>query len=266
MPIRSQVATSCATQFFRHHRHVRHWLLPTCLAIVSATCASAQNHDVPEGRTPSRTLLIDFVGGFVHSDDTRHPEVQIVHHFQEKPVPGVEAVVFENTQTGPAEERIIQFLDENKDGIISTDEKQRAQLILLGHSWGGGAVMKVAEDLNRRNIPVTLMIQVDGVGKFAPRSCLVPPNVREAMNFYQTKLPIRGCQDFRAVDPTKTTILANVRLQYDHQPPECHALPWRDRVFLRSHNSLGCDPHVWSEVEKQIDATLGTTSIASSSK
>jgi pimeloyl-ACP methyl ester carboxylesterase len=209
---------------------------------------------------------MDFVGGFVHSGDTRHPEVQIIRHFQQKPIPGVEAEVFENAKSDAAEQRILQFLDENRDGTLSTEEKQKAHVILVGHSWGGGAVMKLVQRLDRRNIPVMLIIEVDGVGKFAPRSCLVPANVRTAVNFYQTNLPIRGCQTFRAMDPAKTTILENIHVQYRQQPPECRAFPWWDRVFLRSHNSVDCDPHVWSEVEKQIDIALGISPITSASE
>lgn len=256
--MRTKVATFC--------RCVRVWILLPCIATGPVWTASAQGPDSPDGHGASRVLLIDFVGGFVHSDDTRHPEVQIVQHLQQRSIPGLEAEVFENSKTSSAEERVLQFLDENRDGTLSTEEKQRAQVILLGHSWGGGAVMKLVQDLDRRNIPVMLMIEVDGVGKFAPTSCDVPANVREAMNFYQTKLPIRGCQALHPIDPAKTRILANIRMQYQHQPPECQALPWQDRWFLRSHNSLGCDPHVWSEVEKQIDIALGTTAVASASE
>jgi hypothetical protein len=226
----------------------------------------AQSQTAPDSaQSPPKTLILGFVGGFVRSDDTRHSEVQMIHGLQQKSMPGVEAQIFRNSDSNAALQRILNFLDEDRDGTVSTAEKQRARIILFGYSWGGSAIMKLTQELDRRDIPVALLIQLDSVGKHAPNICLVPANVRQAVNFYQTKLPVRGCQVLRAIDPARTTILANIRFQYPHQPPECRALPWRDRWFLRSHNSIGCDPHVWSQVEQQIDIALGAPAAAAPS-
>jgi len=52
-------------------------------------------------------------------------------------------------------------------------------VILIGHSLGGGAVLAMADELNRAGVPVALMITLDS-GSSGP----VAPNVRRAVNFY----------------------------------------------------------------------------------
>jgi RHS repeat-associated protein len=62
-------------------------------------------------------------------------------------------------------------------------------VVLYGHSWGGSAAVIAAEQLNRMGIPVDLLITFDAVGKymdFGRGVLLVPPNVKIAINYYQT--------------------------------------------------------------------------------
>jgi len=67
------------------------------------------------------------------------------------------------------------------------DPKQ--PVVLYGHSWGGSAALKAAEQLSTKGIPVDLLITFDAVGKyddFTKGKLLVPPNVLTAINYYQT--------------------------------------------------------------------------------
>lgn len=54
-------------------------------------------------------------------------------------------------------------------------------IILIGHSLGAGAVISAARDLNQAGVPVTLLIALDPVS-----SASVSPNVRQAVDFYET--------------------------------------------------------------------------------
>ena len=55
--------------------------------------------------------------------------------------PKVHAMVFRNSSTETAHKQILRWLDTDGDGLVSDEEKQRARIILLGHSWGGSAVI-----------------------------------------------------------------------------------------------------------------------------
>lgn len=202
------------------------------------------------------TIVLGFVGGFVKNDDSRHPEVQIIERLSEQKLPGVHAAVFENKRTVEAREQIVRWLDANGDGQLSATEKQEARIILFGHSWGGSGVVRLAEDLGRRGIPVLLTIQIDSVNKGWGHDCVIPANVAQAMYFYQSRGFVHGCSTIQLVDSHRTKIVGSYEFEYTKQPDECRALPWIDRHFLKTHNAMGCDPRVWSQVEDQIHAQL----------
>jgi hypothetical protein len=53
------------------------------------------------------------------------------------------------------------------------------QIVLIGHSMGGSAILVMAEQLDRAGVPVALAIPLD-----APSAVPVPGNVRRVINFY----------------------------------------------------------------------------------
>jgi acetyl esterase/lipase len=94
-----------------------------------------------------------------------------------------------------------------------TDEElaRIPKVILVGHSAGGWAVLGVARDLRRRNIPVELMVQVDSVGV---TDHTVPRNVKAAAIFHarDIMMPLTT-KSLRLEDPTRTKIVANVLVE-----------------------------------------------------
>ncbi len=196
-------------------------------------------------------LVVGFVGGYVRSDDDRHVEVQMIQglsgHDSE-----VTGMVFENRRTAVARKEVLRWLDKDGDGRLSNQERQTARIILLGHSWGGSAAIRLANELNQSDIPVLLTIQLDSINKGGGDDCVIPPNVTEALNFYQTAGLAHGCQMLRPVDPGRTRILGNFRHEYTAQPAGCNSYSWFNRHFLKTHNAMDCDPVVWSEVEREI--------------
>lgn len=202
------------------------------------------------------TVVLGFVGGFVKRDDDRHPEVQIVRRLSDEKLPAFHAAVFENKETTAARRQIIRWLDTNGDGQLSAQEKQDARIILFGHSWGGSAVIRLAEDLERRGIPVRLTIQVDSVNKGWGHGCIIPANVVEATDFYQTRGVLHGCRAIRAEDSKRTRITGNYEYEYTEQPVGCRSYSWFNRHVFMTHNAIGCDARVWSRVEDEIQAQL----------
>jgi len=123
-------------------------------------------------------------------------------------------------------------------------------LILYGHSLGGDAVVKLAQELKKMGVPVRLTIQIDSVGM---DDRTIPPNVARAVNFYQRNGPlIRGRSEIRAEDPQKTAILGNFKYDYKDKEIDDSALPWPARVVGGSHAKMECDPEIWARVKELI--------------
>ena len=216
-----------------------------------------------EGATPSTpshpstpTIVFGFMGGFVGHDDARHPAVKFVEELR-KEYPGVvDAQVFENRKYRDAYKAIRQRLDQDQDGILSDGEKRLARILLFGTSWGGSAVVYLARRLNEDGIPVLLTVQIDSVTKIGPNDAVIPPNVRQAVNYYQRHGWVRGRKRIVAADPSRTKILGNFLLSYDKDPVACEGFPWYDNIVTKTHVETECDPKVWSDIEALVRREL----------
>jgi len=79
-------------------------------------------------------------------------------------------------------------------------QKHPRPIVLVGHSLGANEQIKVARNLNKAGVPVALLVTVDAVSQ-----TIVPPNVKEAVNFYKSGyVPMFSGLKLRAVDPNKT--------------------------------------------------------------
>ncbi|MGO9302104.1 MAG: hypothetical protein ACLPPV_19755 [Candidatus Korobacteraceae bacterium] len=204
------------------------------------------------------TLVIGFMGGFVHSDDLRHSEAQLAQRLQRSYGDRVTVEMFENRQTAQAHEAIVDWLTRLGDARV-TDVGPPPQIVLFGHSWGASAVVYLCRELEREGIRVSLTVQVDSVRKHGEDDSLIPANVAEAANFYQPNGILHGQSMIRAADPSRTTILGNYRFAYQHEPAACHAYPWYTRLLFKGHTAIECDPRVWSRVETMIENRLPIT-------
>jgi len=94
-------------------------------------------------------------------------------------------------------------------GPLSIEEVQNApKIILLGHSTGGWAMLSVARELQRRNIPVDLTIQIDSVGI---TDVTIPSNVKEGAIYHANDiLMFMTTKRLRLQDAAKTKIVADV--------------------------------------------------------
>jgi pimeloyl-ACP methyl ester carboxylesterase len=208
--------------------------------------------------------VIGFVGGFVSHDDQRHGPVKMARQI-ERTVPKETYVrVFENRRRKQAYAEVIRLLDSNHDGVLSPEERARARIVLFGHSWGAAAAVMLARDLRRQRVPVLLTVQVDSVAKVWQNDSVIPENVAEAINFYQTTGMIHGRRQITAADPAKTEILGNYRMDYQKAPVACPEASWGDRFFTPGHTQSECDPNLWSRIENMVLQRLSppTTSAA----
>lgn len=227
--------------------------------LVAVACAEAGSADpmITAGmsaETPA--MVIGFVGGFVKHDNAVHSTVQVVRRLRKQYSAGVYIEAFENRHRDKAFQEIWRRLDLNHDGALSTEEKQRARIVIFGHSWGASETVTLARKLERDGIPVLLTIQVDSVHKIGQNDKIIPANVGQAVNFFQPDGIIHGRPAIRAADPDRTEIVGNFRFDYSANPIRCEGYPWFDRVVVKAHTEIECDPKVWNQVEALIYSKL----------
>jgi pimeloyl-ACP methyl ester carboxylesterase len=163
---------------------------------------------------------------------------------------------YESYHEERALKRVLKLLDTNHDGILTPDEKQNAQIIIYGHSWGGSEAIALARGLEKYGVPVLLTIQIDSVTKLHQNDSIIPANVAQAANFYQANGRMHGQAKIVAADPTLTKIIGNFEFDYAGKPYNCHGYPWYDRVFGKAHTQIECDSAVWAQAEDLIRMDL----------
>jgi hypothetical protein len=225
----------------------------------NAAADEAAKADAP---TP-KIIVIGFVGGHVRGDDAAHSAVQLAARIREDYPSGAYINTFANRQGEDAHQAVLHALDANNDGQLSAAEKHNARIVIYGHSWGASETVALADALNRDGIPVLLTIQVDSVMKRGENDAVIPPNVAQAVNYYQTDGLLHGRRTIRAADPTRTRVIGNFRFAYGTKPIACEAAyPWWDRLAMQQHIEIECDPKVCHEIEQLIRATLSPTNDA----
>jgi hypothetical protein len=243
-------------------RHGRISIRAVCFVVFllpsASRAGSAPPVNVNEAFTGPSVIVIGFVGGFVKHDDAIHGAVQVAARLREKYPSGVYVEALENHRREKAHAEIVRLMDTDRDGTLSVEEKQNARIIIYGHSWGGSETVTLARQLEKEGIPVLLTIQVDSVSKFGENDTVIPANVAQAANFYQPDGLVHGRRQIRAADPTRTHIIGNFRFDYKTNPIQCERYPWYDRLFVKSHTEIECDPRVWTQVESLIHSELSS--------
>jgi pimeloyl-ACP methyl ester carboxylesterase len=232
-------------------------------AVAQRNSGNSSGLTMPAAADPraGRLIVIGFVGGFVKRDDASHPEVQLAETLRLRYLSGVYAQVFENSEREAALRHVLQWLDLDGDGTLTAAEKRQARIIIYGHSWGASETVALARDLAQRNIPVLLTIQVDSIAKPGQNDSLIPPNVANAVNFYQPDGLFHGRPEITAADPAGTRIIGNFRSTYSDQPITSSS-SWLARFLMKSHIQIEDDPNIWHQAAALIDSLFsqpGTT-------
>jgi hypothetical protein len=236
-------------------------IIRTVLLVWLALEAMGQNGSshaptTEERRAKAPVIVVGFVGGFVAHDNSVHSGVQLAARLRGAYPAGVYVKVFENRRREKAHREILSILDTDHDGRLSDEEKQKARIIIYGTSWGASETVALAKELDTEHIPVLLTVQVDSVAKIRENDDVIPANVGEAVNFYQTDGLLHGRSKIRAADETRTRILGNFHSEYKAKNVRCNEYPWYDKVFAKYHTEIECDPAVWSRVESLIRSKL----------
>ena len=164
--------------------------------------------------------------------------------------------MFENHRGADAYREVLRLLDINQDGKLSPEEKKAGRIAIFGHSWGASETVTLARSLARVNIPVLLTVQVDSVRKPGEDDAVIPSNVAQAVNFYQSEGLLHGRARIRAADSSRTQILGNFQFNYKTKPVALNGFSWFARTFMKPHLEIESDPAVWNRVEALIRSQL----------
>ncbi len=197
-------------------------------------------------------IVVGFVGGFVHQNDTVHKEVQMADRLRTQYPTATQVKIFANHEGQQARQSVLQSLDADANGTLSDREKNLARIVLYGHSWGASEAITLARALGKDGIPVLLTIQVDSVKKFGENDRLIPANVAQAVNFFQLNGFLHGRRRIQASDRLRTQILGNFQFDYKTQPVNCDGYPWYAQLFMKPHIEIESDPRVWNQIESLI--------------
>ncbi|MEK6288526.1 MAG: hypothetical protein AABO57_22645 [Acidobacteriota bacterium] len=201
---------------------------------------------LPQGQI----LILGFMGGREpwNNDDRNVRKLALKLRSMHDPAIQVETV--ENKKRSLAIELISKAFDRNRDGKLDERERASIRLILYGQSFGGAAVVKLARQLKKIDVPVTLMVQVDSIGRGGR---VIPSNVARAANLFQRNgWFIRGEPEIRAEDPARTTIIGNLKYDYSHKQIDVSNVPLMKKAFRVAHTRMEYDPDVWAKVEELI--------------
>jgi pimeloyl-ACP methyl ester carboxylesterase len=226
------------------------------VALLPAQAQPAGDQTLARAPEPGKLIVIGFMGGNVSPGNLAHGEAWEAQALQQRYSLGLHAAVFANHDARSALRSVLELLDVNKDGRLSAAEKSAARIIIYGHSWGGSETVTLARRLNELGIPVLLTIQIDSVAKSNENDGAIPPNVRQAVNFYETQGLLHGRRLIAAMDPKQTTILGNFESSYREHSVSLAGYPWFARTFMRPHIEIENDPSVWTRVEELIRAQM----------
>ena len=222
------------------------------LALGLCRAGHAQIVAPPPAGPAGKLIVIGFMGGNVSGGNLIHREALVAKELQQSDPLGLHAAVFSNHDGQSALRTVLQLLSADGKGRLSAAEKSAARIVIYGHSWGASETVTLARRLNELGIPVLLTIQVDSVGKLNEDDSSIPPNVHEAVNFYEREGLLHGRSAIAAMDPKQTTILGNFESSYKGHPISCAGYPWFARTFMKPHIEIENDPSVWSRIEALI--------------
>jgi len=222
-----------------------------CRAPASSVNQEFSDFTTPLPLKPGDTLILGIVGGWERWDAPQRGVRKTALQLRDMKLPGVYVETVENHKLDLATELVARAFPQ--------DASHTPRVIIYGHSLGGPAAVRLAQELDGKGVNVLALVLVDAVGHPQP----VPPNVHVAANFFQRdSCPVCGAKSIQAEDPARTNILGNFQWKYRDRHVDIHTEPWVRRFFVREHEMMEFDPEMWAEVKKIIvNAVTGSSQV-----
>jgi hypothetical protein len=215
-----------------HKSAILKTLALTTLALVSATSISALPFSSAHSSTEApiavghscKILYAGFVGAMESPNRKGSGVVQIRDALRGSAYPDVCSDSFIPLSWESCRNWILRQFPAHSGPFTQAEIDDAPRIILIGHSTGGWAMLKVARDLRDKGIPVELTVQLDSVGI---TDYTVPSNVKRSAIFHaRDLLMLLTTKSIRMEDPQRTKLVANIV------------------VKNASHLSITCDPRV----------------------
>lgn len=229
-----------------------------CLVVSSCSLVHGQRYQDFTTPTPLQEgdlLIVGFMGGRESWDNDKRGVRKLALKLRAMNLPGVHVETVENKKRRLVMELIRKAVDRNRDGQLDVRERASARVVVYGQSFGGAAVVKLARQLKKIDVPVLLTAQVDSVGR---GDKVIPSNVVRAANLFQRDGLIKGEREIRPEDPGKTTIIGNFKFAYSGKQIDLSEVSWLKRLFQAAHTKMDHDPDVWALVERIILDVIST--------
>ena len=231
-------------------------------ALLSPSAIAAQRHKDFAAPTPfasGSTLILGFLDHADRGSDVNRPVVQLAERLRALSLPGVYVELAGHSRRGQALKFIEAATGLDSKGRCPAEGCREVRLLLYGRGDGAGEVLKLARELNERELRVALAELVDYTGA---NEAIISSNVGRAANLYQSFVPsLRAPARIRAEDPQKTLILANQRFSAGGRWVDLS-----DSASGRASSTAGAspeetDPIVWNRVEDYILEVLHNAGI-----
>jgi len=208
------------------------------------------NFITPTPLPQGHILILGFMGGREPWNNNDRNVRKLALKLRSMNDPDISVETVENQKRSLAIELITKAFDRNHDDRLDEQERAAIRVILYGQSFGGAAVVKLARQLQKMDVPVALMVQIDSVGR---DDKMIPPNVARAANLFQRNgWFVRGEPEIRAEDPARTTIIGKFKYDYGHKRIDVSRVPFMKKAFRIAHTRMEYDPDVWTKVEELI--------------
>lgn len=211
----------------------------------------ASDFSTPVPAPAGSFIVIGFLGAWEAWDNPKRSVRKLTLRLRETNLPGLYAESAGNHSRMEVRKFLKRALDRDGNGKIDEREARQVGIVLYGQSFGGAAAVKLARELKKWNVPVTLTVQVDSIGR---DDKVIPSNVARAMNVYQHDPgSLWGRSTIKAEDPERTKILGNQRFSYLFRSDiDMSDYPAVARKAPMAHWKMDNDPVVWGIVQALI--------------
>jgi hypothetical protein len=155
-----------------------------------------------------KIVYLGIVGGLETSNNKRSGVVQIRDILRGQEYPDVCAKSFSAYVWPSGLHWVLRYFPLHPGRLTEDELEDAPKVVIVGHSLGGWAALSVARNLERRNIPVELTVQIDSVGV---TDHTVPKNVKAAAIFHaRDALMLLTTKEIKLEDPSQTRLIENV--------------------------------------------------------
>ena len=173
------------------------------LMLIAPACTKEEVRRLGEGilKEMSETRVVALVHGFGSGDDTgMHELLELLEESAPSHITVVAKVFSPFDEDKPL---AVAFL---KEGVKSAEgNPEKTEIILIGHSMGGYAVVAIAKLLNEADTTVDKMVQIDAMDlRSGSIPVCQPANVSAGLTYFQETNPIfpygDWCESDDAID------------------------------------------------------------------